>query len=105
MLNSSVAWPISDDFYSSHAVASCLSSNVGQGDHRRLVDRSRRRASHVAAILAEAAQDLEELQAQDLQRGPGQRQLHPDEERSEDIPLPTQVNISSLIRKCLNTLV
>ena len=55
------------------------------------MDRSRRRPPHAAAILAEAAPDLEELQAQDLQRGAGQRQLDPDEERSQDIPLPTQV--------------
>ena len=63
----------------------------GQRQHRRLVDCSRRRSPHAAALPAEAASHLEELQAQDLQRRTGARQLHPDEEGPQDIPLPAQV--------------
>jgi hypothetical protein len=63
----------------------------GQRQHRCLVDRPRRRIADAAALPSQATPDLEELQAPDLQRGSGDGQLHPDEERSQDIPLPTQV--------------
>ena len=63
------------------------------------MDRSRRRITDAAALPPQAAPDLEELQAPDLQRRSGDGQLHPDEERSQDIPLPTQVCLYCSIKK------
>ena len=74
---------------------------TGEGYHRRLVDRARRRLADAPPVPVEAAPHLEELQVEDLQRGPGQRQLHPDEEGSEDFPVPTQVSQSLLYKGLL----
>lgn len=56
--------------------------------HRHLVDRARRRPADAAALPAQAAPHLEELQDAHLHRRPDGGQLHPDEEGPEDVPVP-----------------
>lgn len=60
----------------------------GIRQHRHLVDRARRRHADAAAVPAETAPHLEELQDAHLHRRADGRQLYTDEERSEDVPLP-----------------
>lgn len=60
-------------------LVSTTSSGVRQ--HRHLVDRARRRHADAAAIPAEAAPHLEELQDAHLHRRADGGQLYPDEER------------------------
>ena len=55
------------------------------------MDRSRRWSAVAIAFFAEAAQDMEELQAQDLHGGTEGGQFHPDREGLEDVPLSFKV--------------
>lgn len=52
------------------------------------MDSARRRHADAAAVPAEAAPHLEELQDAHLHRSADGRQFHPDEERLEDVLIP-----------------
>ena len=82
---------MSDGIIPSAAAAVPRLRGQGEGEHRHLVDRARRRPPHAAALPPHAAQDLEELQDEDLQHRAAGGQLHPDEEGPQDVPLPPQV--------------
>lgn len=51
------------------------------------MDRARRRHADAAAVPAEATSHVEELQDAHLHRRADGRQLHPDEEGPQDVPL------------------
>lgn len=53
------------------------------------MDRPRWRHADVAPVPAETTPDLEELQDAHLHRRADGRQLHPNEEGSQDVPLST----------------
>ena len=62
------------------------------------MDSSRRRIADAATLPPQTAPDVEELQAENIQRGPARRQLNPDEKRPQDFPLPLEV--SNVRQRC-----
>ena len=56
------------------------------------MDRSRRRVADAFAVPPETASDMEELQAENIQRGSARGQLNPNEKRPQDFPLPLEVS-------------
>ena len=63
------------------------------------MDSARRRPADAVTLLTQATPDLEELQDANIQRGAARRQLHSDEKRPEDFPLPLEVGPGKLYTK------